>query len=741
MSLLPQIDTKIESTITDVTQIPSKTYKIVNDSLNTSTEFQEPTTVESNDIITIDTLGYDIVSVDKINGGSKQETRSNNLYNPETNVAGYLNQAGEIISNNNWVITDYIPVLEALDYYIAGNKNLTDGDGVYGAYYNADKELISTFPYSTYKTETTTITTPENCAYIKFSIYKYQDNTKTFDFYTNAPTPNYQSKVETVGSNVNLFDGIMERGSIDDTTGANEHETWQVVRSKNYIDVKGLKNITLSLVHISNTVIFYNSSKTVLSHSFSTTEKTRSVELPENCEYIRFYEWIVDLNSHRKIESGSKATPWSPHGMGSVEIDVGNKNLFDKNNMNIIDGSFINSATRKIESNANRKCFYIKINPNEHYTISREKIASTFIVGTTREIPVIGSDILDIDFNNNEITTILSSANAYYLVCYYKTKSTEVESDIVNNIQIEVGEQATEYVEHQSQTKIMPIQQEMLEGDYIEDVEHHGWKKIILTGNESYGFAETSMQPFRLNLSDAEQLTPSQDVAPNVYCSHFTPVAWNSSKTELEAWVTALVGKQLAFGYRDTTTLEDWKAYLAEQYTAGTPVTIYYKLATPIDLELTEEQKEVMNELNNIVVKNVPIHIYVNDNDLPIISVKYYTNDDIIYETVETDRIIGYVDNLDAVKQAIYHILAIERYAYLIYDDNYGVELEQYIGKDLEYIQATIEETLKEALTYDLRIIDVSVTNINKVSNDTVKIDMIVISIYGNIEMEVNVNV
>lgn len=110
------------------------------------------------------------------------------------------------------------------------------------------------------------------------------------------------------------------------------------------------------------------------------------------------------------------------------------------------------------------------------------------------------------------------------------------------------------------------------------------------------------------------------------------------------------------------------------------------------------------------------------------------------YKTDETS-IAGFVDNLDAIKQAVWHILNVERYSCLIYDDNYGVELEQYIGKDLDYLEVTIEDTLKEALTYDLRILDVIVTNIEKVSIDSVKVDFTVNSLYGDLQMEVDVNV
>lgn len=301
---------------------------------------------------------------------------------------------------------------------------------------------------------------------------------------------------------------------------------------------------------------------------------------------------------------------------GSVEIDVGNKNLFDKNNMNIIDGSFINSATRKIESNANRKCFYIKINPNEHYTISREKIASTFIVGTTREIPVIGSDILDIDFNNNEITTILSSANAYYLVCYYKTKSTDVESDIVNNIQIEVGEQATEYVEHQSQTKILPIQEEMLEDDYISDVEYHTWKKHTITGNESWIKATNSIDKiyFYWSISDG-----AENQSKSILSNYFESLESLWTVEQINGITLSTSGKAINIMLENIIELEQFKIWLQEKYNSGNPVVVYYKLLKPKSLPLTEEQKNILDE-KTYTYKNVT---NINTDSIAILDVTY----------------------------------------------------------------------------------------------------------------------
>lgn len=101
-------------------------------------------------------------------------------------------------------------------------------------------------------------------------------------------------------------------------------------------------------------------------------------------------------------------------------------------------------------------------------------------------------------------------------------------------------------------------------------------------------------------------------------------------------------------------------------------------------------------------IENSIINETVNLITYPNLTYKY--ND---YQTA------GKVDNLEAIEQAIKHILSVERYAYLIYDDNYGVELEQYIGQDLSYLEATIEDTLKDALLQDDRIENVQVTDIS----------------------------
>ena len=105
------------------------------------------------------------------------------------------------------------------------------------------------------------------------------------------------------------------------------------------------------------------------------------------------------------------------------------------------------------------------------------------------------------------------------------------------------------------------------------------------------------------------------------------------------------------------------------------------------------------------------------------------------------EQIVGSVDGLDAIEQVVFHILSTERYAYDIYDENYGVELEKYIGRSFEYLETTIQETLRDALLQDDRIIDVKVTSVERTNTDSALVSLTVTSDNGTFNTEVRVNV
>jgi len=95
------------------------------------------------------------------------------------------------------------------------------------------------------------------------------------------------------------------------------------------------------------------------------------------------------------------------------------------------------------------------------------------------------------------------------------------------------------------------------------------------------------------------------------------------------------------------------------------------------------------------------------------------------------NRIQGYTDGLEALKQAIYKVLNTERYEYPIYSFNYGIELENLIGKDPIYVQIELKRRIRECLLRDDRITEVDNFKF-EVNGDEIKCTFDVHSIFGN---------
>lgn len=99
------------------------------------------------------------------------------------------------------------------------------------------------------------------------------------------------------------------------------------------------------------------------------------------------------------------------------------------------------------------------------------------------------------------------------------------------------------------------------------------------------------------------------------------------------------------------------------------------------------------------------------------------------------------IDNLDSVKQACFCILATQQGIHKIYDDSYGLQTFDLIGKDYSYIASELKRRIIEALKRDERIEEVKDFVIKKVKNDSIHLAFVVQSIYGNISTDKTIKV
>ena len=110
------------------------------------------------------------------------------------------------------------------------------------------------------------------------------------------------------------------------------------------------------------------------------------------------------------------------------------------------------------------------------------------------------------------------------------------------------------------------------------------------------------------------------------------------------------------------------------------------------------------------------------------------------FMNLEKYRIVGTVDGIESIPQAIFKILYTERSTYLAYSDNYGIELMDLYGMPTTYVLPELERRIKEALEWDSRI--ESVDNFEfELKGSSVTAPFTVHTIFGDIEAERTVNV
>lgn len=127
----------------------------------------------------------------------------------------------------------------------------------------------------------------------------------------------------------------------------------------------------------------------------------------------------------------------------------------------------------------------------------------------------------------------------------------------------------------------------------------------------------------------------------------------------------------------------------------------------------------------------------LNDKDILQIDESTETSNTFFID-FEKGRISGFVDEREAVKQAMMLILNTERYKFLIYSWNYGVELEELIGTHPDIVEDEAERLISEALLQDDRITAVYDFEFSR-NKDTLLVNFKVDSIYGDIGIETEV--
>ena len=329
----------------------------------------------------------------------------------------------------------------------------------------------------------------------------------------------------------------------------------------------------------------------------------------------------------------------------SIEEKAANKNLlkfenktdsgvtYDNSRINIKNATNYLYATSDIFNNKriSGKTYKVKYIVNGSISSSASKIS--FVWAKTGNNWYQGLEISTGTFDNKEYTREIALEEDEVITGFRVEKPT---NNFVGDLTIDVmlyEDNDDTFVEHQEQTITMPVQQEMLKVDYFDfdrEKEVHTMKKLVLQGTEAenrwtvVGNAETEWR-FLISAEGILRTLSTTEIA-NIICNKLKTTSANNTFLK-ETGISGDDKHDAMIIYIEECkemTVSEFNLYLKQQYDTGTPFIIYYKLATPIELDFTDEQKAVAKQIKESLhtYKNVT-HIYSDDEVSPIVNVEY----------------------------------------------------------------------------------------------------------------------
>ena len=481
-----------------------------------------------------------------------------------------------------------------------------------------------------------------------------------YEEYGASPSPDYPSEVQTVGSNVNIFDkdnpDMFLNGLTPDNSG-NIVSTLTDTTKTNYIitiivPCKGNKQYTISRWLSGKTFIVYESEKnkfnindkvTLLKRNDNSGIINETIATSANAKYIlvKIYStWgneentYNDLISSIKIEKGKVATSYSKYGQGCVKVTKCNKNIFKPEEFSII--------------NQNVTCSY----KDGKFTLNGE-VTSAFTIDISKHFDF--NKIAQLTVNKNVTFSIqkytgnidfelnLGSRSSFYILQLRSLKKTKITKNLLeeltrfslyvgvgkyNNfsfeLQLEIGDNQTVSVGPAEQSYIMPTQQSMKSIEDIRDTfikkdgkwyERHNINRRIFDGttNKFVRTSGTANNLFVTNtFEDGNIIVPStygENVQHfnNYFQTNYSSDGLFANGQYVGSAIRPTDDMVMGFGKEsEINTVDKANAWLKAKYDAGAPLYVDYLLETPIDIECTEEQSKILDELNNArTYKNV----------------------------------------------------------------------------------------------------------------------------------------
>lgn len=486
----------------------------------------------------------------------------------------------------------------------------------------------------------------------------------TYEQYGASPSPDYFSKIENLeGENIcpslnttKTINGVTftknKDGSITMNGTATAETTYPInvnsttntrtVLLKANSNYRMLSNYesgkyTTQVFYLKNNVMAYSSSSSLI----ETVEETKAGM------YIRVYKDAVldNVTIYPQITKGEEYKPYVPYN--SLEFkDVGSNVLELSKGTVTLNGVTLTSDGETITINGTVSGNYpsVKLTNGLKAAISLEILVNNYISERVAQLEDIKDCTIQsiISGGSSTFTPYIGSYNKTVRELWYgigtpaktiQTSSTSLiaihlggKGSTYNNYKIKIGINkgtvAKAYEPYKQQTECFPLSegQKLMEGSYLaDDGIHHVRKQVVLTGTENWNLYLNKTKTFKLSISPWSY---------SGVCTHYQGII--SSSFDVKTGIYLSGSAMVVISDPRFSTVEEFKTYLAEQYSAGTPVTFEYIMMTnnskPVEkiVPYTDGQKEAREKIKSIILYKGTNHISCTGK----LKIKYYTNEE-----------------------------------------------------------------------------------------------------------------
>lgn len=262
----------------------------------------------------------------------------------------------------------------------------------------------------------------------------------------------------------------------------------------------------------------------------------------------------------------------------------------------------LSNGTTEVRYNGSSSCIVASIKPNTTYAIgfiTKPTGGSIFRVATTKNkvsqsVSMVASIAYDLDMDSYNTKVINSGEDAEWMyVQLTNAMSEETFASIIIQEGTTIHAPQTASVQNLFAVGDVADEQNVVSGDVTRKV---GVK--VFDGTETYSKSSAYGKAFLIN---AASTTWGADRTQAVLCTHFIGLPQVKSSQDDNTCFFNQTG-HFYFRVTDNSDTDAFKAWLAEQYAAGTPVIVAYALSEETSETVTVQHLETANGSNTISV-------------------------------------------------------------------------------------------------------------------------------------------